>query len=54
MNWFSDFVFLNNFVRRWQSFPLKNNIFTFALGTVAGDLVAEKFRLGYLLSGFIY
>ena len=29
-------------------------LFTFALGTAAGDLTAEKFRLGYLNSLFIF
>jgi uncharacterized membrane-anchored protein len=29
-------------------------LFTFALGTAAGDLSAEKFALGYLLSAFIF
>jgi len=28
-------------------------LFTFALGTSAGDLVAEQFSLGYLATGFI-
>jgi len=29
-------------------------LFTFALGTSAGDLVAEQFNLGYALSAFIF
>ncbi len=29
-------------------------LFTFALGTAAGDLVAERFNLGYLLSALIF
>ena len=29
-------------------------LFTFALGTAAGDLVAEKFELGYLLSAGVF
>ncbi len=29
-------------------------LFTFALGTSAGDLVAERFSLGYLASGLIF
>lgn len=29
-------------------------LFTFALGTAAGDLVAEKLNLGYLISAFIF
>ena len=29
-------------------------LFTFALGTAAGDLVAEKFDLGYLISLFLF
>lgn len=29
-------------------------LFTFALGTAAGDLVAEQFGLGYLSTGFLF
>lgn len=29
-------------------------LFTFALGTAAGDLVAEHFALGYLATGILY
>lgn len=29
-------------------------LFTFALGTAAGDLVAEKFALGYSISAFLF
>ncbi len=29
-------------------------LFTFALGTAAGDLVAEKFALGYLTTGLLF
>lgn len=29
-------------------------LFTFALGTASGDLVAERLQLGYLLSAFIF
>ncbi len=29
-------------------------LFTFALGTASGDLVAEKFNLGYLVSLFLF
>ena len=29
-------------------------LFTFALGTASGDLVAEKFHLGYLVSGALF
>jgi uncharacterized membrane-anchored protein len=29
-------------------------LFTFALGTAAGDLTAERFRLGYLLSAVLF
>jgi uncharacterized membrane-anchored protein len=29
-------------------------LFTFALGTAAGDLTAERFNLGYLVSAFIF
>ena len=31
-----------------------NTLFTFALGTSAGDLVAERFEFGYLTTGFIF
>ncbi len=29
-------------------------LFTFALGTASGDLIAEKFALGYLVSGLLF
>lgn len=29
-------------------------LFTFALGTAAGDLVAERLHLGYLISALIF
>ena len=29
-------------------------LFTFSLGTAAGDLVAEQLHLGYLVSGFVF
>ena len=29
-------------------------LFTFALGTAAGDLVAERYQLGYLVSAFLF
>jgi uncharacterized membrane-anchored protein len=29
-------------------------LFTFALGTATGDLIAEKFALGYLVSGLLF
>lgn len=29
-------------------------LFTFALGTAAGDLVSEQFGLGYMVAGFIF
>src|SRR5579872_1107641 len=37
-----------------ESFYWLTILFTFALGTAAGDLVAEKFDLGYLTSLFIF
>jgi uncharacterized membrane-anchored protein len=40
--------------RRREGFYWLAILFTFALGTAAGDLVAEKFGLGYLTSIFIF
>jgi uncharacterized membrane-anchored protein len=37
-----------------ESFYWLAILFTFALGTAAGDLTAEKFNLGYLTSVFIF
>ena len=37
-----------------ESFYWLTILFTFALGTAAGDLIAEKFQLGYLLSLFLF
>jgi uncharacterized membrane-anchored protein len=37
-----------------ESFYWLTILFTFALGTASGDLVAEKFDLGYLTSLFIF
>lgn len=42
-----------NTVRR-EAFYWLAILFTFALGTAAGDLVAETFKLGYLLSAGIF
>jgi uncharacterized membrane-anchored protein len=39
---------------RRESFYWLAILFTFALGTAAGDLTAEKFDLGYLVSVFIF
>jgi uncharacterized membrane-anchored protein len=37
-----------------ESFYWLTILFTFALGTAAGDLVAEKLNLGYLISALIF
>jgi uncharacterized membrane-anchored protein len=42
-----------NTVRR-EAFYWLAILFTFALGTAAGDLLAESLNLGYLLSGIIF
>ncbi len=39
---------------RREAFYWLTILFTFALGTAAGDLTAEKFNLGYLTSLFIF
>jgi uncharacterized membrane-anchored protein len=39
---------------RREAFYWLTILFTFALGTAAGDLVAEKFNLGYLVSLLIF
>ena len=41
------------FTRRREVFYWLAILFTFALGTATGDLVAEKLGLGYLITGFI-
>ena len=41
-------------ITRRESFYWLTILFTFALGTASGDLVAEKFDLGYLTSIFIF
>ncbi len=41
------------FTRRRELFYWLAILFTFALGTAAGDLMAEKLGLGYLLTGII-
>jgi uncharacterized membrane-anchored protein len=38
------------FTRRRETFYWLTILFTFALGTAAGDLIAEKFGLGYLVA----
>jgi uncharacterized membrane-anchored protein len=40
--------------RKRESFYWLAILFTFALGTASGDLIAEKFNLGYLLSGVLF
>ncbi len=39
---------------RREAFYWSAILFTFALGTAAGDLLAEQLQLGYLLSAFIF
>jgi uncharacterized membrane-anchored protein len=41
------------FTRRREAFYWLAILFTFALGTAAGDLMAERLGLGYLITGFI-
>jgi uncharacterized membrane-anchored protein len=42
------------YTTRREAFYWLTILFTFALGTAAGDLVAEKYDLGYLTSIFIF
>ncbi len=42
------------FTTRREAFYWLAILFTFALGTAAGDLVAEKFGLGYLSTGLLF
>ncbi|MTH66127.1 MULTISPECIES: hypothetical protein [Paracoccaceae] len=42
------------FTARRESFYWLAILFTFALGTAAGDLVAEKFAMGYLATGILF
>jgi len=42
------------FTTRREAFYWLAILFTFALGTAAGDLVAEHFGLGYLATGFLF
>ena len=42
------------FTRRREGFYWLAILFTFALGTAAGDLVGEQFALGYALSALIF
>ncbi len=42
------------FTTRRESFYWLAILFTFALGTAAGDLTAEKFNLGYPISAFLF
>lgn len=41
------------YTRRREGFYWLAILFTFALGTAAGDLIAEKFGLGYLVSALL-
>jgi uncharacterized membrane-anchored protein len=40
--------------RKREAFYWLTILFTFALGTAAGDLIAERFSLGYLLSALLF
>lgn len=42
------------FSTRREAFYWLAILFTFSLGTAAGDLVAEKFELGYLTTGILF
>jgi uncharacterized membrane-anchored protein len=42
------------FTLRRELFYWAAILFTFALGTAAGDLLSERFAFGYLFSGFIF
>ncbi|MBY5855308.1 hypothetical protein GR239_24700 [Rhizobium leguminosarum] len=42
------------FTNRREGFYWLAILFTFALGTAAGDLVAEKFALGYMATGILF
>ncbi len=42
------------FTSRREAFYWLSILFTFALGTAAGDLVAEQFGLGYLATGILF
>ncbi|MEQ1769423.1 MAG: hypothetical protein ABL879_06240 [Devosia sp.] len=42
------------FTLRREAFYWLAILFTFALGTAAGDLVAEQFNLGYLATGILF
>jgi uncharacterized membrane-anchored protein len=42
------------FTTRREAFYWLAILFTFALGTAAGDLIAEKLNMGYLLSGLLF
>jgi uncharacterized membrane-anchored protein len=42
------------FTTRREAFYWLTILFTFALGTAAGDLVAEQFALGYLATGILF
>jgi uncharacterized membrane-anchored protein len=44
----------STFTDRREAFYWLAILFTFALGTAAGDLVAEKFALGYLATGILF
>ena len=53
--WFEKTLSIHSIVtRKREAFYWLTILFTFALGTAAGDLTAEKFALGYLNSVFIF
>lgn len=53
--WFEKTLSIHSIVTtRREAFYWLTILFTFALGTAAGDLSAEKFDLGYLTSVFIF
>jgi uncharacterized membrane-anchored protein len=53
--WFEKTLSIHSIItRKREAFYWLAILFTFALGTAAGDLSAEKFNLGYLTSVFIF
>ncbi len=53
--WFEKTLSIHSIVTtKREAFYWLTILFTFALGTAAGDLSAEKFNLGYLTSVFIF
>ncbi len=53
--WFEKTLSIHSIITtKREAFYWLTILFTFALGTAAGDLTAEKFALGYLTSVFIF